>query len=141
MHGQFFKDCSRHFETPLCRLIGISRRANCDPLATLDLLQLGTKQRRSMLFDKNLAFELHTVAQFHKFVRIACVTVLAGKLATSVRIDCPGEREIACAYDAAKKRTCLECKVFDIMAFAQRLSRGGDSLYADQFRRVGAFAE
>src|SRR5258708_37316110 len=137
---QFLDDCPRNLETPLRRLIRIRRRANRDLLPALDPFQLRPKQPRRLLLDENLSFKVHALPQFHELVRIARVAVLAGKLATAIRIDGPRERKIASAYHPAEQRSRPDGKVFNVVSLAQRLGFGGDPRDAHKFRMSGGFA-
>src|SRR5208282_2449630 len=103
--------------------------------------QLRLQERRRLLLDENLSFEVHAVPQFHELVGVARVAVLAGKFATTVRVDRPRKRKIASAYHPAKQRTRPEGKVFDIVSLAQRLAIGGDPRNAHQFLAGVGFTE
>src|SRR3979490_2209080 len=139
MPRQFLEDSPRNLETALCRLIRIRRRANRDLLPALDLLQLRSQEPRCVLFDENLSFEVHAVPQFHEFVGIARVAVLAGKLAATIRIDRPRERQIASAYHPAEQRSSAEGKVFNVVSLAQRFGFGGEPRDTDEFRMIAGF--
>src|ERR1700694_974925 len=138
---QFLEDRARNLETPLRRLIRISRRANRDLLRTLDLFQLRPQEPRRLLLDENLSFEVHAVPQFHELVGIPRVAVLAGKLAAAIRIDRPCEGKIASAYHPAEQRSSAEGKVFNVVPLAQRLGFGGDPRDAHKFRMSACFPE
>ena len=91
-----------------------------------------------MLLDKDLLLEVDPIAQFRlwlgwedELVRVARKTVLLGKLATAIRIDGPGKRQIAPAHNTAEQRSRSQSEVFDVMPFAQRLTRSRNASDAD----------
>ncbi len=134
MSCQFIEDGARNLETPLGRLIRVSRGANRNLFPALDLFQLRPKKRRCLLLDENLPFEVRTVPQFHELVGVACIAILASKLTPAIRIDRPRERQIAPAHHAAEQRSRPERKVLDLVSLAQRFTFGGDPRDADKFR-------
>ncbi len=77
-----------------------------------------------MLLHVNLAFEIEAVAQFHKFMGVARIAVLAGKLAAAVRVDHPGKRHTR-RKAAGKHRTVFQRDVLNIVAFVYGFTLGG----------------
>jgi hypothetical protein len=45
------------------------------------------------MFREDFAFELQRIAQFHKFVRVASVAILAAELTAAIGIDHPVKRD------------------------------------------------
>ena len=78
-------------EAALGWLIRISRGANRDLFTPLHLPELLAQQIGGMLLHINLLLKVESIPHFHELVGIACVAVLAGKLASAVRVDRPGE--------------------------------------------------
>src|SRR5262249_30419636 len=126
---QLFHDGARHSEFPLRRLVRIGGGADGDALTRAHLLELLAQEPGAVLLDVNLALKIQAVAQLHELVGVARVAVFAGKLASPVGIDHPGEghaRGVAAREDAA----VVERDVVNFVPFRQRFSLGrefGDS--------------
>src|SRR5690349_16910813 len=86
-----------------------------------------------MLFHEDLLLEVDTVAHFHEFVGVARVAVLASELATSIRIDRPGEGH-ASAGTAVQQGADGEGEVLNLVSLAERFALGGETGNADEFR-------
>src|SRR2546427_7894098 len=86
-----------------------------------------------MLLDEDLPLEIDSVAEFHEFMRVAGVAILAGELASAIRIDSPGERQIALAHHAIQQRMRPEREVLYVVAFAEGLALRRDPGDAHQF--------
>src|SRR5215831_10101192 len=85
-----------------------------------------------MLLDEDLLLKIDAIAHLHKLVGVARVAVLAGKLASAIRIDRPRERQISFADNAIQERARTQCEVFDIVSLAQGFPRGGHACNADE---------
>src|SRR5437588_12272057 len=77
-----------------------------------------------MLLHKDLALKIDSFAHLHEFVGIACITIFAGELTTTVRVDHPGEwhsrRDAACQH-----RAIFKGDVLNIMSFVNSLALCG----------------
>ncbi len=93
MMREFLQNRARNLVTPLGGLVRVGGGPNGDRLAILNLPQLLAQQIRGVLLDEDLVLEVF-VGHFHEFVRVAGITVFAGKLAAPIRIDRPGEGQI-----------------------------------------------
>ena len=99
------------------------------------------EKRLGFLLVENLPFKIHPFPQLHELMGIACITVLAGKLAPPVRIDGPGKGKIASANHPVEERTRLKRKVFKVVSLAKRLRVGGNPRDAHEFRVRVEFPE
>src|SRR5919201_3555548 len=74
-----------------------------------------------MLLHVNLLLEVESIAHLHELMGIAGIAVLAGKLASPIRIDRPGERHPG--YVAAiQKGANWQGEVLHLMPLAQELA-------------------
>src|SRR5216684_1360135 len=87
-----FEHGTRETEFALGRLIRIGRRSNCY-LVRSDwrARECARQHLRRHPLDEYAAFEIHRVAQFEEFVRVARVAVNASELASAIRIDRPAK--------------------------------------------------
>jgi hypothetical protein len=90
--GKLLQNSARDLIAPLGWLIGIGCGSQGDGFSRLHATQIMPQQFGGMLLDIDFLLELRSVPQFHKFMSVAGIAVLAGKLASAVRIDRPGER-------------------------------------------------
>ena len=74
------------------RLIRIGGGADRYAAAAVDSFQLPPENPRHIRLRVDLVFELEAVAQFHEFVCVARVAILAAEFAAAVRIQTPLER-------------------------------------------------
>ncbi|PYX24820.1 MAG: hypothetical protein DMG82_07190 [Acidobacteria bacterium] len=89
-----------------------------------------------MLFDENLALEIK-IRHLHELVRVTRITVFAGKFASAVGIDGPGERKTAIAHHATEQGAAGQREVLNVMALADGFSLGGKARDADETRLAG----
>ena len=108
------------------------------PLAAVDLLQFAAQDRLQVRFREDFVFEFGAVAQFHEFVGVAGVAIAAGELATSVRVDAPGERHAG--PGAVEHAAAGDFEVLDHAFGFQNFALGREAGDADQARR-GRIAE
>jgi hypothetical protein len=79
-----------------------------------------------MLFDEDLALEIHAIAQLHEFVGVAGITVFAAELAAAIRIDHPCEWHTP--GDATRKHAAVfDGQVLNVVAVREGLPFGGKS--------------
>jgi hypothetical protein len=81
------------------------------------------------------------VGHLHELMCVASVTIFAGKLASTVGVDGPGERKIAIADDAVEQGTRGQREVLDVVAFANGLSLGRETSDADELGAIGVGEE
>ena len=132
MPRELFENAARDFVAALGRLVRIGGGAERNGFAWLDPPQFAAQQFRSVLLDVDFLLELGAVAHFHEFVGVAGIAVFAGKFAAAVRIDGPGERQVAVAYAAVQQGFRREREVFNVVAFAQGFAFRGEPRDADQ---------
>src|SRR4051812_45279750 len=92
--GEDFEDGSRAQEAALGWLVGIGRSADGDALVlVLHAPELLPEQIAWRCFRINFILKIRRL-QFHEFVRISRVTILAADLAAPVRVDGPAEGHV-----------------------------------------------
>src|ERR1700686_5434766 len=74
-----------------------------------------------MLLDVDLALKVQAVPHFHELVCVARVAVLAGELASPIRVDLPGKGH-AWRVAARKQAAVFQRSILDMVAFRQSLS-------------------
>jgi hypothetical protein len=90
-----------------------------------------------VLLHINLLFEGDALAHLHKFVRVAGITIFAGKFAAALGIDGPFERHAATAVAAVQHGFRRQREVFNVVAFAQRLAGSGEAGDSYELRLFG----
>jgi len=76
---------------PFGGLIGVSGGADGDGFSDGQRAQFQAERGGIEMFDEDFLFEVFGLAEFHEFVGVAGVTILAAELATAVGVDHPAE--------------------------------------------------
>ena len=99
--GENFEDAAGEFVAALGVLVGVGGGAKGDGLGLGDAGEFAAEFAGVPDLGEDAGFEILRFAQFHKFVGVAGVTVLAGHFAAAVGIDGPieGEAGIGDAVD------------------------------------------
>ena len=121
MTRHFFEDRPRNLIPSLRRLIRVGGCANSDSLLWSHAPQFAAQHFGGVLLHIDLALKIDAISHFHELMRIACVTIFAGKLASSIRIDCPRKGH-AWRGTAIQERSCRQSEVLDIVPLAQRFA-------------------
>src|SRR5258708_14695681 len=119
MARELFENAAGDLVTALGRLVRIGRGSQGDAFARLDLFQIAPQQFRRVLLDIDFLFKLPAIAQFHEFVGVTRIAILAAELAPAVRIDGPGKRHATPADAAVQQTLRWKREVFYLMALAQ----------------------
>ena len=95
------------------------------------LLQFLAQQPCAVLLHVDFALKIQAVAHLHEFVRIARVTIFAGKLASSIGIDLPGEGHTG-RITAREHAAILQRDVVHLVPFRNRFALGRKPGNADE---------
>jgi len=118
--------------TALGGLVGIGGGPNADAFTGANFLKFLVEQPCGLLFDIDFLLEGEGIAQLHKFVGVARVTVFAGEFASTVGVDGPLEGVAANRCHAAEERTRGESEVLNVMTFPERIGMSGEPGNADE---------
>jgi len=131
MAGEFFEEGASDFVAALGGLIRIRRGPDGDLLTLLDLFQFAAQQVGGVQLDEDLALEVE-VGHLHELVGVTRVAVFAGEFAAAVRVDGPGERQIAIADHAIEQGTGGQGEVLDVVSLADGLTLGSEACDANE---------